>query len=178
MLLYYHSWMFYIHFIASLYHFLGLTYWNRAQCQLLFFACFLHRRKSIWNGIQMQQNFLEIFFLPRRGPESPRGLVEEDRGAHKTQRCAEAPGMPWWVVGPMEVLCTTSQLYKYQNIPETLGESTKHFSSRRKFQNHEIQSRGLLRHSAGWGNDHGGVLHHTCCPSNDAWVVYHRPMGA
>ena len=26
MLLYYHSWMFYNHFIATLYHFLGLTY--------------------------------------------------------------------------------------------------------------------------------------------------------
>jgi hypothetical protein len=26
MLLFYHSWMFYNHFIATLYHFLGLTY--------------------------------------------------------------------------------------------------------------------------------------------------------
>ena len=30
MLLYYHSWMFYNHFIATLYHFLGLTYWHSA----------------------------------------------------------------------------------------------------------------------------------------------------
>ena len=51
MLLYYHSWMFYNHFIATLYHFLGLTYWPSAQCPLLFFACFLHRRKSISNGV-------------------------------------------------------------------------------------------------------------------------------
>ena len=66
MLLYYHSWMFYNHFIAILYHFLGLTYWHSAQCQLLFSACFLHRRKSIPNGVQTQRNFLWILFWTRR----------------------------------------------------------------------------------------------------------------
>ena len=30
--------------------------------------------------------------------------------------------------------------YKFPNIPETLGESMKNTSSRRKFQNREIQS--------------------------------------
>ena len=50
MLLYYHSWMFYNHFLV-------LTYWHSAQCQLLFSACFLHRRKSIANGIKTQWNF-------------------------------------------------------------------------------------------------------------------------
>ena len=41
MMLYYHPWMFYIHFISTLYHFLGLTYLHSAQRQLLFFfACF------------------------------------------------------------------------------------------------------------------------------------------
>src|SRR3989337_2871075 len=64
MLLYYHSWMFYNHFIATLYHFLGLTYCHSAQCQLLFFACFLLRRKSIPNGVRTQRNFLEIFSGP------------------------------------------------------------------------------------------------------------------
>ena len=65
MLLYYHSWMFYNHFIATLYHFLGLTYWTSAQCQLLFFACFLHCRKSISNGVQMPQNSTMIFYGPK-----------------------------------------------------------------------------------------------------------------
>src|SRR3990170_7320555 len=81
MLLYYHSWMFYNHFIATLYHFLGLTYRHSAQCQLLFSACFLHRRKSIPNGVQTRRNFLWIFFgpediqwakeVPKRDPECP-----------------------------------------------------------------------------------------------------------
>ena len=48
---------------------------------------------------------------------------------------------------------TASLLYKYPNIPETLGESAKINSSHRKFQKHQIQSR----------NHHGGVHHvHWC----------------
>ena len=43
---------------------------------------------------------------------------------------------------------TASLLYKYPNIPKTLGESTKYSSSRRRVQNHQIQS----RHHPGWGS--------------------------
>ena len=43
---------------------------------------------------------------------------------------------------------TASLLYKYPNIPKTLGESTKYSSSRRRVQNHQIQS----RHHLGWGS--------------------------
>jgi hypothetical protein len=102
MLLYCHSWMFYNHFIATLYHFLGLTYWHSAQCQLLFFACFLHRRKLIPNGVQTQRNFLVIFSgqediqrareVPERGPE----VGSTHHGA------PGGPGAPWWVVLPSE----------------------------------------------------------------------------
>ena len=53
---------------------------------------------------------------------------------------------------------TASLLYKYPNIPEKLGESTKINSSRRKFQNHQIQSR----------HHHGGVHHPHWCLSDDA----------
>ena len=94
MLLYYHSWMFYNHFIATLYHFLGLTYWPTAQCQLLFFACFLHRRKSISNGVQTPRNFLEIFYWPE-GTQwawaAPRGCPE---GGTTHQGTPGLPGAP------------------------------------------------------------------------------------
>ena len=53
---------------------------------------------------------------------------------------------------------TASFLYKYPNIPETLGESTKINSNRRKFQNHQIQSR----------HRHGGVHHGHWCLSDGA----------
>ena len=62
---------------------------------------------------------------------------------------------------------TASFLYKHHNIPKTLGESTKHNSSCRKFQNHEIQSR----------HHHGGVHHPHWCLSDAAWVVHFRPTG-
>ena len=64
---------FYSNFIS----FLGLTYWPSAHCQLLFFACFLHRRKSISNGVQTPRNFLDNFY----GPEHPRWAREAPGGA-------------------------------------------------------------------------------------------------
>ena len=38
------------YFIIILNHFLVLTYWHSAKCQLLFFACFLHRGKQYQTG--------------------------------------------------------------------------------------------------------------------------------
>ena len=166
MLLYYHSWMFYNHFIVILYHFLVLTYWHSAKCQLLFFACFLHCRKSIPNGVQTQRNFLWNFLDHKTtsGPEKCLGVLRGEHNppgrARRRRRalvgCATS-GAPW----------TDSLLYKYPNIPETLGESMKYSSSRRRVQNHQIQSR----------HHHGGVHHVHWCLSDDAWVVLCRPSG-
>ena len=47
-------------------------------------------------------------------------------------------------MGPTEVFSTASQLYKSSEILETLEESMKYNSSRRKFQNHEIQSNTIM----------------------------------
>ena len=72
-------------------------------------------------------------------------------GPEGTQRALVAlggPGTPWWVVPTSGALRTASLFYKYPNIPETLGESTKINSSRRRVENHPIQS----RHHHGWGS--------------------------
>ena len=167
MLLYYKSWMFYNHFIVILYHFLVLTYWHSAKCQFLFFLCFLPRRKSISDGVQMLRNFTENFYGSegtQRALFAPRGVP---RGGHKPPGCARRPGAPWWVVPTLGAPRTTSLLYKYPNIPKTLGESTKINSSHRKFQKHQIQSR----------HHHGGVHRVYWCISDDTWVVHCRPMG-
>ena len=58
MLLFYHFWMFYNHFISTLYHFLGLTYWPSAQCQLLFFCLFFTSRKI---NIKWSPNTVKLF---------------------------------------------------------------------------------------------------------------------
>ena len=68
------------------------------------------------------------------------------------------PGVPWWVVPTSVASYTASLLYKYPNILETLGESTKINSSRRKFQKLQIQSK----------HHHGGVHHPHWCLSDDA----------
>ena len=131
MLLYYHSWMFYNHFIATLYHFLGLTYWPSAQSQLLFFACFLHRRKSIPNGVQTQWNSTEIF----DGLEdihwaraAPRGCLE---GGTTHQGPLGSPGVPRWVVPTSVASRTPSLHYIFPNIPKPFGVNLDH-----KFRRH------------------------------------------
>ena len=58
MMLYYHSWMFYNNFIVILYHFLVLTYWHSAKCQLLFFCMFFTPQKI---NIKWSPNTVKLF---------------------------------------------------------------------------------------------------------------------
>ena len=118
MLLYYHSWMFYNHFIATLYHFLGLTYWPSAQWQLLFFACFLHRRKSLSNEVQTPRILLEIFYGLEhiRWAKAAHGGCPEGGTTH--QGTHGGPGMPRWVVPTLVASRTPSLHYKFPNIPK------------------------------------------------------------
>ena len=124
MLLYYHSWMFYNHFIVILYHFLVLTYWHSAQCQLLFSTCFLYHRKSISNEVQTQRNFLWIFWT-RRHPVGRRSTWGCSEGSTTHQGAPGGRSAPWWVVPTSGGPWTDSLLYKYPNIPETLGSRQK-----------------------------------------------------
>jgi hypothetical protein len=97
----------------------------------------------------MQRNFLQNISGPEDigwAKEVPKGCLE---GGTTHLGAPGGPGAPWWVVPTSVASRTASLLYKYPNIPETLGESTKHNFSHRKFQNHEIQSR----------YHHGGVQH-------------------
>ena len=70
-------------------------------------------------------------------------------GHTRHQSMPGASSALWRVVGPMGTVLTYLELYKYSKIAETLGESKKYFFYRCKFQNHEIQSRGLFQYSAG-----------------------------
>ena len=83
MLLYYHSWMFYNHFIATLYHFLGLTYWHSAQCQLL------HVFYIAGNQYQTESKRSETFcgfFMDQKTSSGPKKhLGAAPRGAQPTR---------------------------------------------------------------------------------------------
>ena len=131
-------------------------------------CCFLLRRISISNEVQMHRNFSEDFFFLEDTQEAQDVHQRGPVGPTRHQGAPGSPGTPWWVVGPTGTPSTASQLYKYSDIPETIGESMKHNSSCRKFQNHEIQSRALFRHSVGGEHDHGGVHHPHWCSSDDA----------
>ena len=96
----------------------------------------------------MQRKFTEIF----NGLEdiqwakaAPGGVL---RGDHNPPGTPGGPGAPYWVVPTSGAPQTTSLLYKYPNIPETLEASMKYSSGRRRVQNHQIQS----RHHLGWGS--------------------------
>ena len=103
----------------------------------------------------MQRNFTEIF-LDQKTPNGPRlRLGGAPRGAQPTRARQEAQARPGGLCPPRVPPQTASLLYKYPNIPETLGDSTKTNSSRRKFQNHQIQSR----------HHHRGVHHPHWCLS-------------
>ena len=97
-------------FTIILYHFLLLTYWHSAQCQLLFSACFLHRRKSISNGVQTQRNFMEIFLDQKEHNGPWLRLGGASRGAQPTRARQEAQARPGGFcpprVSPGQPLCS------------------------------------------------------------------------
>ena len=166
MMLYYQSWMFYNHFIVILYHFLVLTYWHSAKCQLMFFHAFYIAGNQYQTESKCHETLWRFFMDQKEklGPGSTWGSPEEGT-TH--QVAPGGPGAPWWVVRTSGAPRTASLLYKYPNIPETLGESMKYSSNHHRFQNHQIQSR-----------------HHLRCGSPPplvslwwSWVVLCRPSG-
>ena len=81
-------------FIVILYHFLVLTYSRSAKCQLLFFPCFLHHRKSISDGVQMPRNFTENFYGPKgtqRALAAPGGAPREAQPTRARQEAQACP---------------------------------------------------------------------------------------
>ena len=80
----------------------------------------------------MQRNFMEIFYGPEDiqwAEEAPGGAP---RGAQPTRACLGGPGATRWVVPTSVASRTPSLPYKFPNIPETLWESTKINSIRRR----------------------------------------------
>ena len=123
MMLYYHSWMFYNHFIATLYHFLGLTYWPSTSC------CFLLVFYIAGNQYQTESKHRETFcgFLwTRRPPMGESNTWGWPKGGTTHQ------GAPRWVVPTSVASLTPSSCYKFPNIPKTLGVNLDQKSRHRK----------------------------------------------
>ena len=100
-------------------------------------CCFLHVFYIAGNHYQMESKRSKTFcgsFWTKREPMGRISTLGLLRGEHNSRRA---------LVGCAHLGCPriASLLYKYPNILETLGESTKINSSRRRVQNHQIQSR-------------------------------------
>ena len=158
--------MIYNHFIVILYHFLVLTYWHSAECQLLFFPCF-NMAENQYQTESKCHKTLQRFFMDQMEDIGPWLYPAESWGGDNPPGRATRPAAPWWIVPTLGAPRTTSLLYKYPNIPKTLGRSKKYSSSHRRVQNHQIQSR----------HHHGGVHHFHWCLFDDVWVVPCRPSG-
>ena len=66
----------------------------------------------------------------------------------------------------------------YTHVPwEHPRSQQKTISTAVTFCIREIPSWSLRRRSAGGEIDHGGLLHQHHSPSDELWVVYHRPLG-
>ena len=85
----------------------------------------------------MPRNSRMIFYGPEERQWALVAPGGAPRGAQPTRARQEAQARPG-ALCPPRVPQIASLLYKYPNIPETLGESTKINSSCRKFQNHQI----------------------------------------
>ena len=91
-----------------------------ASCCL--FACFLLRRKSIPNGVQMQQNFLEIFSGPEDTCWAKKYQRGAPRGAQPTRARLEAQARPSGLCSPRSPPSGTSMAYRVSSGPEKISK--------------------------------------------------------
>ena len=124
-------------------------------------CCFLHvftsheiNTKHSPNATRLYGDFFGLEDI--KWAEEACGGCSEGSTTH--QGAPGGPSAPRWVVPTSGAPRTPSLLYKYPNMPETIGESTKYSSSCRRVRNHQIQSR----------HHHGGVHHFHWCLSDDA----------
>ena len=142
----------------------------------MFFPCFWvsqkRNTKQSPNGIKPSQ----WFFLDQK---THVGLGLQVRRAWSRRQATGAcprgePPALWPTPTPPDLIIRPIYSRIFPNLQKHLR---KHFSTAATFCTREIPSGDLFRRSAGGGFDHGGPLHQPCCPSDDAWVVYHRPTG-
>ena len=129
-------------------------------------------RKGISNGVQTEWNLWERDFWKKRNPEDLECKPRSSRGGHEGGGRAHPyrarPPVSWAPRAPTPI---------YTHVPRKHpGSQRNTISTAVTFCIREISSWSLRRHSAG-GGIHGGLLHQHHSPSDELWVVYHRPTG-
>ena len=126
MRLFYHSWVFYNHFIATLYHFFGTNLLTQCPVPVAVFCLFFSSQEinTKWspNATKLHGDFL----WTRRNP----------MGQSCTWGCPEGgtnhQGAPGWVVPTSVASPTPSLHYKFRNIPKPFGVDLDQKFRRRK----------------------------------------------
>ena len=154
-------------FFSNFISFFGTNLLTQCPVPVVVFCLFFTSQETNIKRSPNEAKLLWIFWTKRHqmGQRSTSGV---SRGGAQPTRVCLGPRRAQVGCTHLGGLPTTSSLYKYLLAPETLGESMKFYSSRHKFQNHEIQSRALSRHSVRGEHDHGGVHHPHWCLSDDA----------
>ena len=137
---------------------------------VVFLPISVFRRKGISNGVQTEWNLREHDFWNERDPEN---LEWKSRSKWGGQEVGGRAPVSWAPQVATDVLLPP--IYTY--VPQKHPGSNRNTISIVTFCIREIPSWTLRQRSTGGGIDHGGLLHQHHSPSDELWVVYHRPSG-
>ena len=176
MLLYYLFWMF-MGFILHIYIIFGTNLLTGGPAYIgVFFAYFSISKKRNIKQSPNGMKPLGVWFLERTWS---RGLGVQVKKQPRRPRDRRAPPVglapvSWAPRASTDVLLPPIYVHGPRKHP---GAPRNTISTAVTFCIREISSWSLRQHSAGGGIDHGGLLHQHPCPSDELWVVYHRPTG-
>ena len=166
MLLYYPFWMF-MGFILHIYIIFGTNLLTGGPAHIATFLPISVRNiKRSPNGMKPSG----AWFLERTWSRELGVQVKKQPWRPRDRRAR--PPVSWAPRASTDVLLHPIYTYgprKHPGAPRNTISTTVTFCIR------AISS--LRRHSTGGGIDHGGLLHQHSCPSDELWVVYHRPTG-
>ena len=171
MLYYYVFWMF-MGFIIHFYITFGTNLLTAGPAHIaVLLPVSVFRRKGISNRVQTEWILRERDFWNERDPEDLECKSRNLQGPHEI---GGRPPVSWAPRASTDVLLPPI----YTHVPQKhQGRRRKTISTTVTFCICEIPSRSLRRRSVGGGIDHGGLLHQHHSPSDELWVVYHRPSG-
>ena len=165
-------------FILHIYIIFGTNLLTGGPARIaVFLPISVFQRKGISNGVQTEWNLWERYFWNKSDPESLERKSRSSRGLHEIGGRPTPIGHAPCLVGPSGGHRRTSSSYISLRTPKTSRQPTKYNFHRRNL----LYPRDLILEplpTLCWrGIDHGGLLHPHPCPSDELWVVYHRPSG-
>ena len=177
MLLYYPFWMF-MGFILHIYIIFGTNLLTGGPARIVFFAYFSISKKR---NVKQSPNRMKpsgAWFLERTW-SGELGVQVKKRTRRPGDRRAHPPllgahPVSWAPRMATDVLLPLIYIYVPRKHP---GSHQRNTSATVTFCIHDIPSWSRRRCSAGGGIHHGGLLHQQHSPSDELWVVYHRPSG-